>query len=71
MQKRNQKAYLCTRSDRGATHKKDGEIRKYFEDKEEGRTMVFLDSKKFIDVMEKHNRNVFKKTGNKIVEVRK
>ena len=33
--------------------------------------MVFLDSKKFIDVMEKHNRNVFKKTGNKLVEVRK
>ena len=32
--------------------------------------MVFLDSKKFIDVMEKHNRNVFKKTGNKLVEVR-
>ena len=31
----------------------------------------FLDSKKFIDVLEKHNRNVFKKTGNKIVEVRK
>ena len=26
----------------------------------------FLDSKKFIDVLEKHNRNVFKKTGNKI-----
>ena len=51
--------------------KKDGRIRKYFEDIEEGRTMVFLDSKKFIDVMEKHNRNVFKKTGNKIVEVRK
>tara|TARA_B110000003_G_scaffold76305_1_gene77922 strand:- start:1036 stop:1185 length:150 start_codon:yes stop_codon:yes gene_type:complete len=34
-------------------------IARYYEDKEEEKTMVFLDSKKFIDVLEKHNRKCF------------